>query len=242
MIPAGALREGPGCALPPDAQPEIPLNTAPPAAARPSTTPPPSSPARPRRFPAEVLRPNEVRALLDACGTTPAGLRTRALIAALYRAGLRLNEARLLRVKDLDPDARSIRVLHAKGGRARTVGIDHGGTALLIDWLEARKTLGHGVDGWVFCGRSGEPISASYVRVQLQRLGHRAGLDRRVHAHGFRHAHAAELRAEGVDVAVIRRQLGHASLATTIRYLDHLCPAAVVRAIQAREWEVGEVD
>lgn len=55
-------------------------------------------------------------------------------------------------------------------------------------------------------------------------------------AHGFRHAHTAELRAEDVDVAIIRRQLGHASLATTIRYLDHLCPAAVVRAIQARVW------
>lgn len=184
-----------------------------------------------------MLRPQEVRALLAACGDTAAGVRTRALIAALYRAGLRLNEARLLRVKDLDLDAGSVRVLHAKGGHARTVGIDPGGAALLRDWLAIRGSLGHGHDGWVFCGRSGEPISASYVRVQLRRLGLRAGLDRRVHAHGFRHAHAAELRAEGVDVAIIRRQLGHASLATTIRYLDHLCPTAVVRAIHARAWE-----
>ncbi|TVQ62839.1 MAG: hypothetical protein EA378_03225 [Phycisphaerales bacterium] len=32
-----------------------------------------------------------------------------------------------------------------------------------------------------------------------------------------------------LDAGSIR--VGHASLATTIRYLDHLCPAAVVRAI-----------
>ncbi|TVQ62820.1 MAG: site-specific integrase [Phycisphaerales bacterium] len=51
------------------------------------------------------------------------------------------------------------------------------------------------------------------------------------------HAHVAELRAEGVDVAIIQRQLGHASLATTIRYLDHLRPAAVIEAMTARTWE-----
>lgn len=142
-----------------------------------------------------------------------------------------------MRVKDLDLDAGSVRVLHAKGGRARTVGIDPGGAALLRVWLSTRQTLGHGAHGWVFCGRSGEPVSASYVRVQLARIGRRASLDRRVHAHGFRHAHAAELRAEGVDVAVIQRQLGHASLATTIRYLDHLRPEAVIEAMTARAWE-----
>jgi site-specific recombinase XerD len=46
-----------------------------------------------RRFPAEVLTDPEVRALLDACGAYhPVGLRNRALIALMYRAGLRVSE------------------------------------------------------------------------------------------------------------------------------------------------------
>jgi integrase len=45
-----------------------------------------------------------------------------------------------------------------------------------------------------------------------------------------------ELRAERVDIAVITRQLGHRSLLTTIEYLDHLAPAAVLKRIGRREW------
>ena len=50
----------------------------------------------------------------------------------------------------------------------------------------------------------------------------RAGLDKRVHAHGFRHSHAVLLRRRGWDVEEIRKQLGHSSLLVTSAYLDHL--------------------
>ena len=38
-----------------------------------------------------------------------------------------------------------------------------------------------------------------------------------------------------LDIAVIRRQLGHASLLTTVRYLDHLEPESVVTRIAMRQ-------
>ena len=65
-------------------------------------------------------------------------------------------------------------------------------------------------------------------------LGQAAGIHKRVHAHGPRHTHANELRAEVVDIAVIKRQLGYWSLLTTIDYLDHLCPSSVVGVVAAR--------
>jgi integrase len=68
------------------------------------------------------------------------------------------------------------------------------------------------------------------------RLGKAARIDKRVHAHGLRHTHAAELRAEGVDIVIISRQLGHRGLATTVRYLDHIAPTAVIEAIGKRAW------
>jgi len=76
-----------------------------------------------------------------------------------------------------------------------------------------------------------------YVRGILKRLATRAGIDKPVHAHGLRHTHAAQLRAEGVDIAIISRQLGHASIATTARYLDHLAPSAVIEAMRRRSWK-----
>ncbi len=77
-----------------------------------------------RRLPPEVLSPEEIAAMMDACADTPAGIRNHALITVLYRAGLRINEALALRPKDLDPRNGAIRVLFAKGGRSRTVGMD----------------------------------------------------------------------------------------------------------------------
>ena len=56
-----------------------------------------------RRFPPEVLTDAEARALMDACGEgLPSCARNRALIAVLYRGGLRVSEALALYPKDLD--------------------------------------------------------------------------------------------------------------------------------------------
>ncbi len=82
-------------------------------------------------------------------------------------------------------------------------------------------------------------MSTSYVRRLLPALARKAGIEKRVHAHGLRHTHAAELRGEGVDVGVISRQLGHRSLLTTIIYLDHIAPTAVIDAMRKREWRDG---
>ncbi len=196
------------------------------------------APAR-RTFPPEVLTDEEVGRLLRACSRrAPTGLRNRALIAVLYRAGLRISEALDLFPKDVDLEAGSIRVLRGKGGRPRTVGIDPAAGAVLERWLEARTKLGLGGRRPVFCTLDGARMGDAYIRVLLPRLGRRAGIEKRVHAHGLRHAHAAQLRVEGVDIGIISRQLGHRSIATTARYLDHIAPQQVIEAMWGRCWEV----
>ena len=217
---------------------------------RPRGRPPearPSSKRPSRRLPPEVLTDAEVCNLMRACSRyAPTGLRNRALIALLYRAGLRINEALSLYPKDLELADGSVRVLNGKGGRSRTVGLDPGGAAIIERWLDARSHLNLDPTGRsrlaltgrhpVFCTLRGRPMAAAYVRVMLKRLAARAGIDKRVHAHGLRHTHAAQLRAEGVDIAIISRQLGHASITTTARYLDHIAPRAVIETMRNRSW------
>jgi site-specific recombinase XerD len=212
----------------------------PPELERKTNAPPPlhTTVARPkRRLPPEVLTDAEVCALMQACGHyTAIGLRDRALIALLYRAGLRINEALSLYPKDLDLEGGSVRVLNGKGGKSRTVGLDPGAAAVIERWLDARSRLELGGRHPVFCTLRGHAMADAYVRVLLKRLAARAGIEKRVHAHGLRHTHAAQLRAEGVDIAIISRQLGHASITTTARYLDHLAPRAVIEAMRMRTW------
>jgi site-specific recombinase XerD len=191
-----------------------------------------------RRRPPEVLTEAEAIALIRACSTrAPTGVRNRALIAVLWRSGLRISEALSLELRDIDLDAGSLRVRHGKGDRSRTVGVDEQTAALLARWIDRRRSLSPGARSPVFCTLQGGRIDTSYVRRLLPRLARKAGIERRVHAHGLRHTYAAELAREGTAINVIRDALGHTSLAVTDRYLRDVAPTHVINTMRARRWE-----
>ncbi len=193
-----------------------------------------------RTFPAEVLTYNEIQRLLAACGRGPAGLRNRALIVVLWRGGLRCQEALDLELRDVDRDKGTLAVRHGKGNKRRVVGLDPQSFSVLEQWLDARTRLAVPRGSKVFCTiakpNPGLPMSGSYWREAIKRLGERAGIEKRVHSHGLRHTHAAELSREKTPLLIISRQLGHSSLTMTARYIDHLEPGEVIETMQRREW------
>jgi site-specific recombinase XerD len=198
-----------------------------------------TAPNKGRTFPPEVLTEDEVKSLIRACSNrAPTGIRNRALITVMYRAGLRLSEALALKPKDVDPEAGTITILHGKGDRRRVVGLDPGSMAIVLRWIDQRPSLGLPARSPVFCTLKGRPLHPSYVRTLLHRLGDKTGIDKRVHPHALRHSMAFDLMWEGCPVPLIQAQLGHASLATTQRYLDHLAPKELVDTMQRREFEV----
>lgn len=190
-----------------------------------------------RKRPPEILTEAEVRLLLAQCSRrAPTGVRDRALITVLYRAGLRISEALDLKPSDIDAKASTLAVLHGKGDRARTLGIEDGTLAVVQLWLAERAKLGISTHKLLFCTLAGGPLSANQVRQMVRRRAEKAGIDKRVHPHGLRHTHAAELAHESTPVNVIQAQLGHASLATTDIYLRHIAPAEVIKLGRSRHW------
>jgi site-specific recombinase XerD len=186
-------------------------------------------------YPAEVLTPDEVRALLKACSPRAStGLRNRALLMVLYRGGLRIAEALQLAPKDIDRASGTITVLRGKGGKRRTIGLDPGAFAVIERWLDRRTKLGINGRSPLFCTLDGRRVATAYVRALMPRLARKVGIEKRVHAHGFRHTHAAELALEGKPVNLIQAQLGHASLAVTSTYLAHIAPATLIEAMRSR--------
>jgi site-specific recombinase XerD len=193
-----------------------------------------------RKLPPELVTPEEVRALVGACSATaPTGIRNRALIVVLYRAGLRLEEALALVPPDVDVPAGVVHVGRrtGSGGHAREVGVDVGALNVVRHWLRARVSLGIGGDAPLFCTLSGGPIHPAYVRQLLPRLAEKAGIDKRIHAQGLRYTHAAELAAEGMPAELIQAQLGHESLASTDRYLRRMSATDRIEALQRRDWK-----
>ena len=188
-----------------------------------------------RRYPADPPRVEEIVAVMRAAGTHGSGLRLRALVVVLWRAGLRVSEALALLESDLDPARGSILVRHGKGDKRREAGMDEWAWAQLGPWLELRRRYPVGPLFCVISGRTaGRPWSSTAVREELRRLGLRAGVRRRFAPHQLRHAHAVEMAREGVPLNVIQRQLGHTNLGITSVYLQGIDNGEIIDVVRGR--------
>ena len=79
------------------------------------------------RYPPDPPSVEEIIAVMRSAGERAEGVRMRALIVVLWRAGLRISEALALAESDLDAVRGSVLVRHGKGGRRREVGMDRWG-------------------------------------------------------------------------------------------------------------------
>lgn len=187
----------------------------------------------------ELLTPEEVGALVNASsGRAPTGLRNRALVAIMYRSGLRPGEALALEPGDVDLGAGTVLVPPRKGGRSRLTGLDALTREMIRSWLERRAERGIGPSQPLFCTLAGEPLKAAYVRELLPRLAKRAGIPKRVHPLALRYANAAELAEEGMPASMIDRHLGVAPIGGARRYRRTVSEQDVAAALAARTWRL----
>ena len=185
------------------------------------------------RYPPDPPRPEEIILVMRQAGQTRHGLRIRALIAVLWRGGLRISEALALTEADIDKRRGALLIRHGKGDRRREVGMDDWGFEHLDAWLEHRVRMPVGplfsvIDG-ATCGR---PWAATAARAELRRLAADAGVRRRFAPHQLRHGHAVELAREGVPVNIIQHQ--HADLGITSVYLRGIDNTEIVHAVHER--------
>jgi site-specific recombinase XerD len=190
------------------------------------------------KLPGQVYTEQEMRDLLAQCSRrAPTGIRDRALLTVIYRAGLRVSEALDLVASDINMQRGTITVQHGKGDKQRVVGIGDGALAVLQLWLDCRKKLGLAKRGApVFCTLKGTQMSYSATDAMLKRRAAKAGFEKRAHLHGLRHTYAAEQRARGTDVVLIQKGLGHEHLSTTYTYLNHIAPEDVIAVGRADTW------
>ena len=190
-----------------------------------------SSPKVPRRLP-QVLTPGQTADLLDAMGSDkPLEVRDRALFELVYSSGLRCQEVLDLRLRDVNPESREVRV-KGKGRKVRVIPVGEVALEALERYLrESRPRLLSDLvqDDHVFLSRTGRPLSSSDVQRRLARYLARAGAPRGTSPHTLRHSFATHLLEGGADLRVIQEMLGHSSLRTTQVY-THVSAAHLRRA------------
>lgn len=176
-----------------------------------------------RQRPAIYLEAEDIRLIINMPDRrTIDGWRDYTLLLFLYNSGARVSEAAGLRWDDLQLAApRQVR-LRGKGKKER----------LLPLWTETANALhrlrsmsGAASGQCVFLNRQGQPMTRDGLAYILSKYAAAAARDnpalRRKHItpHVLRHSCAVALLQSGTDVTVIRDYLGHASVATTGRYI-----------------------
>jgi site-specific recombinase XerD len=175
-----------------------------------------------RTRPATYWDPEVVAAILEEPDrATEFGARDHALLLFLYNTGARVSEAIAVRRQDLQLIRPHQVRLHGKGGKERFCPLWPDTASALV------RLLPHGTadNDVVFRNRSGGQLTrdgvayllAKYVRRTSSR--HAVLRRSRVSPHILRHSCAVALLQAGVDITVIRDYLGHASIATTSRYV-----------------------
>jgi integrase/recombinase XerC len=158
----------------------------------------------------------EVRGLLEACPKTFEGLRNRAMVALLAGSGLRKDEARRLRIGDIDLTARLLQVRQGKGQRDRVGFFGDAAVSALRAWLAVHPDPRPAVP--LFVKQNGELLGPWAVVRILHRLSRRAKLARPIGPHALRHYCATALLRRTGDLELVRRVLGHSTLAMALRY------------------------
>jgi integrase/recombinase XerD len=141
--------------------------------------------------------------------------RNHALLRLLYTGALRISELCALTWRDLQPrdDAGQVTVF-GKGGKTRVVLLTPG---VWTELMAVRSNAGE--DDPVFRSGKGGHLTPVQVHRLVKQAVARAGIPTATSAHWLRHAHASHALDRGAPVSLVQATLGHASVATTGRYL-----------------------
>jgi len=171
-------------------------------------------PKIPRRLPT-VLSQDEVARLIDSA----ANLGHRAMLMTLYSTGMRRAELCHLLVEDIDSERMMVHIHLGKGSRDRDVPLSPKLLETLREYWRWRKPKTYLFPG-LLKGRPDEvPLSGKAVLCACRKAAKRAGIDKAVGPHTFRHSYATHLLEAGADLRTIQLLLGHADLKHTSVYL-----------------------
>jgi len=175
--------------------------------------------------------------------------RDKAYVSTLGNTGMRISELTKLKVTDIDFKGGTLTIVHLKERiklkcpdcaellgkrhlfcpgcgnkvsravreqveqhRKRVIPVDRETLRLLDEYLKWRRQFS-------YRGPLVFPFSRQRGWQLLEKLGRRIGI-KGLHPHSFRHMLATTWVAKGLDVKKLQLMLGHASIATTMEYVD----------------------
>ena len=165
----------------------------------------------------DVLTTAEIDRIIAAVDTsTVKGLRDCAMLEVLYSCGLRVSELISLRLCDLFFGEGYIRVI-GKGDKQRLVPVSDTAREKIYAYLDCRKG-GSSSEETLFLNNRGGRLSRVMIFTIIKQAVLRAGIDKQVSPHTFRHSFATHLLEGGASIRQVQEMLGHENIITTEIY------------------------
>jgi len=170
-----------------------------------------------------LMSPKEVY----ACIHNMPNVKHQTLLMLIYSTGMRLGEASMLKIKDIDSQQMRIKVVDGKGKKDRFVPLSQHVLMQLRDYFRLYKPIEYLFNG----EKKGTPFCKRSIQFLFKKALHLNGLQHKEYTvHTLRHSFATHLLDNGTDLKAIQHLLGHSNIKQTMIYL-HLSVERI-RAIQ----------
>jgi integrase/recombinase XerD len=158
-----------------------------------------------------ILNRTELKELFKA----PTLLKHSILLALIYSAGLRGQEAVNLKLSDIDFERRTIHVRQSKYKKDRIMPLSDVMARGLRKYIDAEKPHIYLFNGKEPDGRYSVRGISWVMRETLKKTS----IIKDVNLHSLRHAYATHLLEDGLNIVTLKDLLGHADITTTMIYL-----------------------
>lgn len=161
------------------------------------------------------------------------GTRNRAILETLYACGLRVSELTNIKLSNMYLHIGFIKVI-GKGNKERMIPIGDQAIKYLEFYLLDRNKMSNiktESEDIVFLNRRGGQLTRNMIFIIIKELAKKAGIEKKVSPHTFRHTFATHLIEGGANLRVVQDLLGHKSITTTEIY-THLDMSYLKETIQ----------
>lgn len=168
----------------------------------------------------DVLTFDQIMSILDSFDLNePLELRNRIIVETLYACGLRVSELCNLKIKDIDFDDLTIRVI-GKGNKERLIPFYPNLKDEFNEYINTyRKDVLNAKEcEYFFVSNRGDKLTERSIQKMLDKVSLNVGLPIKVHPHMLRHSFATHLLDNGADLRTVQELLGHSGLQTTQIY------------------------
>ncbi|MBT4776290.1 MAG: site-specific tyrosine recombinase XerD [Crocinitomicaceae bacterium] len=173
-----------------------------------------------RKLP-DTLSVEEVDILINTIDrSTPEGERNKAILEVLYSCGLRVSELINLKISNIYFNDSFIKIT-GKGDKERLVPIGQQAIHyinLYLKQVRIHQPIQPDFEDFVFLNRRGKSLTRVMIFTIIKQLAEKAGLQKAISPHTFRHSFATHLIEGGADLRAIQEMLGHESITTTEIY------------------------